>query len=80
LDVSLNLLIAMANSGKNSNTSQFFICLSKDPKRYAKLEGKHVVLGHVTDGLEYLSQINSFGTESGNPTIPIWISDCGAIE
>ncbi|CAD7955836.1 unnamed protein product [Amoebophrya sp. A120] len=38
-------LLSMANSGKNSNTSQFFLTLGACPK----LDGKHVVFGKVAD-------------------------------
>jgi cyclophilin family peptidyl-prolyl cis-trans isomerase len=43
----------MANSGKNSNTSQFFITLRALPQ----LDGKHVVFGRVVEGLDVVQQI-----------------------
>ncbi|KAJ3207722.1 hypothetical protein HDU82_003359 [Entophlyctis luteolus] len=40
--------LVMANSGKNSNTSQVFVVLSNDMEKLKKLvAGKHVVFGHV---------------------------------
>ena len=44
----------MANSGKNSNTSQFYITLAD---RLPQLDGKHVIFGEVTEGLDLLTQI-----------------------
>ncbi|KAJ3363083.1 hypothetical protein GGF31_001258 [Allomyces arbusculus] len=69
--------LAMANSGKNSNTSQFFFCLSDDAVKYAKLEGKHVVLGETVEGLDVLTALDALGSASGTPTTKVWISDCG---
>ena len=40
----------MANKGKNSNTSQFFITFNACPK----LDGKYVVFGECVEGLEVL--------------------------
>lgn len=41
-------VLSMGNSGKNSNTSQFFITLDKAPQ----CDGKHVVFGEVISGME----------------------------
>ena len=47
--------IAMANSGPNTNGSQFFIVLSEANTRH--LNGVHTVFGKVTTGLEFLPSI-----------------------
>lgn len=66
-------ILSMGNSGKNSNTSQFFITLDKAPQ----CDGKHVVFGHVVSGMEVIQAVESFG-EGSEPTVPITITDCGA--
>jgi peptidyl-prolyl cis-trans isomerase B (cyclophilin B) len=47
--------IAMANSGPNTNGSQFFIIHRKEGTDW--LEGKHTVFGKVTDGMDILDEI-----------------------
>jgi cyclophilin family peptidyl-prolyl cis-trans isomerase len=65
----------MANSGPNSNGSQFFICTGETPW----LNGRHVVFGKVTKGYEVVKKISSYGTELGKPRATITIKDCGAL-
>lgn len=69
-------LVGMCNSGKNSNTSQFFFSLG--PKT-AKLTGQHVVFGKVVAGLEVLDAIEKAGAENdeGKPVVSVVIVDCG---
>lgn len=50
-------VLSMANSGKNSNSSQFFWTLAAAPQ----CDGKHVVFGRVVEGLEVLQRIGVRG-------------------
>lgn len=65
-------LLSMANSGPNTNGSQFFITLDKTPW----LDGKHVVFGKVIDGMETLKNIETCGTLNELPNRDIRITHC----
>ncbi len=54
--------LAMANSGPNTNGSQFFINLIDTPW----LIGKHTVFGKVIEGMEVVEAIGNVATDSGN--------------
>ncbi|XP_017201922.1 peptidyl-prolyl cis-trans isomerase E isoform X1 [Oryctolagus cuniculus] len=66
-------LLSMANSGPNTNGSQFFLTCDKTDW----LDGKHVVFGEVTDGLDVLRQIEAQGSKDGKPKQKVIIADCG---
>lgn len=70
-------LVAMANSGKNSNTSQFFITLSDNHAQFSKINGKYVIFGQVIEGLEVLNDINQVPEVKEQPQKTITIIDCG---
>lgn len=74
-------LLAMGNSGKNSNTSQFFITLS-DSKAVQNLTGKHVVFGRLVEGEEVLRFMEQCAPKDGSekPAYSIVVADCGVLE
>ncbi|KAJ6238865.1 peptidyl-prolyl cis-trans isomerase cyp63 [Anaeramoeba flamelloides] len=69
-------LLSMANSGPNTNGSQFFITTVVTQW----LDGKHVVFGQVLKGMSLVQKIESKGSRSGKTSAEILISDCGQIE
>jgi peptidyl-prolyl cis-trans isomerase B (cyclophilin B) len=52
--------LAMANSGPNTNGSQFFI-VTVDAAAW--LDGKHTVFGKVTSGMEVVDKLESLPTD-----------------
>lgn len=70
--------LAMANSGKNTNSSQFFIVLTDNETQLAKLNGKYVAFGMLKTGFEVLDKLNEVaGDGDGNPVTPVWIGGRG---
>lgn len=69
--------VSMANSGPDTNGSQFFITTVKT----AWLNGKHVVFGKVVEGLNLiLEKMQNVKTGMGDrPLQELKITDCGAL-
>jgi peptidyl-prolyl cis-trans isomerase B (cyclophilin B) len=55
--------LAMANSGPNTNGSQFFIVTTEAA---SWLDGKHTVFGEVTDGMDAVDAIERTPTGTGD--------------
>ncbi|KAJ3837583.1 cyclophilin-like domain-containing protein [Lentinula raphanica] len=69
--------LALANSGPNTNTSQFFVVLSRAENQLARIRGKYDVFGEVVDGWQVLEQLNKVGTAEGDVLCDVWVDDCG---
>mmetsp|Transcript_93427 Transcript_93427/g.166233 ORF Transcript_93427/g.166233 Transcript_93427/m.166233 type:complete len:233 (+) Transcript_93427:75-773(+) len=70
-------VVSMSNTGKNSNTCQFFVTFGE----LKQLNGKHVVIGRVVEGMEVIDRVEAeCGTDGeGKPLLPVVISDCGIL-
>ncbi|KAJ6858184.1 hypothetical protein NC652_040678 [Populus alba x Populus x berolinensis] len=68
-------VISMANSGPNTNGSQFFICTEKT----SWLDGKHVVFGKIVDGYGVVQEMEKVGSNSGTTKETVIVEDCGQI-
>src|SRR5438046_3666880 len=59
--------LAMANSGPNTNGSQFFV-VTTDAAPW--LDGKHTVFGEVTSGMDAVDAIESQETDARDRPVP----------
>jgi cyclophilin family peptidyl-prolyl cis-trans isomerase len=62
-------LLAMANSGEDTNGSQFFITTGEP----SHLNGIHTIFGEVTEGMDVVEEISGFATQSEAPSRTIYI-------
>lgn len=62
-------LLSMANAGRDTQNSQFFITLK--PCRH--LDGRHVVFGQVVSGMEVVSRMEQAGRNM------VVVTDCGEV-
>ena len=69
-------LLSMANSGSNTNASQFFITTTEA----SHLDGKHVVFGKVVHGYDVVEKIeNTLTDHDDKPIVDVIITNCGVL-
>jgi peptidylprolyl isomerase len=72
----LPFLLSSANSGPDTNGSQFFITTVSNANW---LDRKHVVFGVVEEGYTVVKEIEKFGSGVGKPHEAVKITDCGVV-
>ncbi|NBC49075.1 MAG: peptidylprolyl isomerase [Gammaproteobacteria bacterium] len=65
-------LLSMANAGPDTNGSQFFITVAPTPW----LDGRHVVFGKVTSGMDVVEAMEAQGSRRGQTKTEVVMSDC----
>ncbi len=69
-------LLSMANSGPNTNGSQFFITTTETPH----LDNKHVVFGKIIDGYNIIKSMETQLTDNNDkPIQDCYIKECGIL-
>lgn len=68
-------VLSMANSGADTNGSQFFITTVVT----SWLDGRHVVFGRVVDGMDLVKKIEALGSGSGKPSKSVKIAKSGEL-
>merc|ERR1711953_1479239 len=66
-------ILSMANAGPNTNGSQFFICTAVT----SWLDGKHVVFGEISKGMDIIKKMEAVGSDSGKTRQAVQIAACG---
>ncbi|NXH14852.1 PPIL6 protein, partial [Bucco capensis] len=69
-------VLGMANKGRHSNGSQFYITFQPTPY----LDKKYVAFGQLMEGTEVLQSLESVPTHNESPTVACRIINCGTFE
>ena len=68
-------VLAMATSGPDTNSSQFFVAL----QACEWLDGKHTAFGHVSAGMDVIRTVEDCGTAQGRTRGIVTIANCGQL-
>ena len=68
-------LLSMANAGRNTQGSQFFVTTAIT----SHLNGKHVVFGRVKSGQDVIDKIEAVGSRGGRTSRRPVITDSGEL-
>ena len=69
-------VLSMANSGPNTNGSQFFICFKDTPH----LNSKHTIFGRIIKGYDFIDKVEANPTGAQDkPLKEVKIVDCGEL-
>lgn len=69
-------LLSMANAGRNTNGSQFFITTIVTDW----LDGKHVVFGEVVEGQDVVKKVEALGSSTGATKAKIRVAESGIVK
>jgi cyclophilin family peptidyl-prolyl cis-trans isomerase len=69
-------LLSMANSGPNTNGSQFFLTIEKTHW----LDRKHVVFGQVIEGMDVIKKVEQVGSVGGQTSSKVVVVDSGELK
>ncbi|XP_015714288.1 probable inactive peptidyl-prolyl cis-trans isomerase-like 6 isoform X2 [Coturnix japonica] len=69
-------VLGMANKGRHSNSSQFYITLQPVPY----LDKKCVAFGQLIEGTEVLQRLETVPTHNGRPTVACKVTNCGTFQ
>jgi len=69
-------ILSMANRGRNTNGSQFFVTL----KRHPRFDGRHIAFGQVISGMDVIRAIGQVPVDADDrPRVPVTIVGSGEV-